>query len=86
MHERRIEPEAVAAILEQLLPCLDPEKVINTFGDRTVIYSDDTQSPELYVEIMLLEKEPKYIHLMTSVFSSITDKSGCSDVIIERQQ
>ncbi len=84
MDERRIEPKAVAAILEQLLPCLDPEKVINTFGERTVIYSDNTQSPELYVEIMLLEKTPKYIHLLASVFSSITAKHGCSEVIIER--
>ncbi|HEY4261432.1 MAG TPA: hypothetical protein VGM98_14790 [Schlesneria sp.] len=86
MVERRIEPEAVAAILEQLLPCLDPEKVISTFGDRTVIYSDETQSPALYVEIMLLEKKPKYIHLLASVYSSINDKRGCSSVILDCQQ
>lgn len=49
MNDRRIKPKAVAAILQQLLPCLDPEKVINTFGERTVIYSDDTEAPELNV-------------------------------------
>lgn len=85
MQNQVIGPKAVAAILEQLLPCVDPEKMIAAFGDRKVIYSDDSDSPSLYVEILLLEKRKECIHLCASVFSSQSNETGATDVIINRR-
>lgn len=52
--------ESVVAIIDQLLPCLDPAKTVETFGEHKVFFSDQSESPELYVEYNLLENTPKY--------------------------
>jgi hypothetical protein len=58
---------SVAAVLEQILPLLSVDAIRTMIGERAVLFSDASQTPELRMEILALEDTPEYVHLCVSL-------------------
>lgn len=73
--------QSASVMIDFLLPLLNPDAVRSAIGERTVLFSDHSEKPEIRMELLVLEDTKEYIHLMASL-STPTSKNPNQSVVI----
>ena len=66
--DAKVTLESFQGVLMALLGCLDAEKLKALMGERIVVFSDDTENPELYAEVIMLEETHECIHPKVTLY------------------